>query len=156
MQKTRTSRREFIKGMSAAGIALSGGVLTRPGLLSALTRAVRPNLAGTLRSADPWSELPAILARIKPPSFPDRDFDVTKFGAVGDNKTDCTEAFQKAIAACHAAKGGRVVVPAGEFITGAIRLKSNVNLHISSGATVRFTRDPGNIRWSSLAGKALN
>ncbi len=33
------------------------------------------------------------------------------------------------------------MVPAGEFITGAIRLKSNVNLHISSGATVRFTRD---------------
>jgi polygalacturonase len=137
MARTRTSRRSFIKGISAAGIVFSGGVLTRPGLLSALTRAVQPTLA----PPDAWSELPAILARIKPPVFPDRDFDVTKFGAVGDNKSDCTEAFQKAIAACHAAKGGRVVVPAGEFITGAIRLKSNVNLHIKSGATVRFTRD---------------
>ena len=73
--------------------------------------------------------------------FPDRDFDVTQFGAVGDSKVDCTEAFRKAIAACHAAKGGRVVVPAGKFLTGAVRLKSNVNLHISAGATVLFTRD---------------
>ena len=112
-------------------------------------------LQDTFHAADPWSELPAILARIKPPSFPDREFDVTKFGAIGDNKTDCTEAFQKAIAACHAAKGGRVLVPAGEFITGAIRLKSNVNLHISSGATVRFARDPGKYplvftRWEGI------
>jgi polygalacturonase len=141
-QRTRTSRREFLKGISAAGIALCGGALPKPGLLSALTRAVGPiPVAYCPVPADAWSELPAILTRIKPPAFPDRYFEVTKFGAVGDNKADCTEAFQRAIAACHAVKGGRVVVPAGEFITGAIRLKSNVNLHIASGATVRFTRD---------------
>jgi hypothetical protein len=29
----------------------------------------------------PWSELPEILARIRPPVFPDRSFDVTRFGA---------------------------------------------------------------------------
>ncbi len=141
MARKGTSRRNFIKGISAAGIAFSGGMLTRPGLLFALSRAV-PDLAPYGPSPiDAWSELPAILRRIKPPVFPDRDFDVTQFGAVGDSKVDGTEAFQKAIAACHAAKGGRVVVPAGKFLTGAIRLKSNVNLHISAGATVLFTRD---------------
>ncbi len=73
--------------------------------------------------------------------FPARDFDLTKFGAVGDNSSDNTEAFAKAITACNSAGGGRVVVPKGEFVTGAIHLKSNVNFHVENGATVRFTRD---------------
>jgi polygalacturonase len=149
--KNRMTRRQFIKGT-----ALLGGTLAGSRLLSALAIPFpRKSFAGYVPVADPWSELPGILARIKPPSFPDRDFDVTRFGAVGDNKTDGTEAFQKAIAACHAAKGGRVLVPAGEFITGAIRLKTNVNLHISSGATLRFARDPGKYplvftRWEGI------
>jgi polygalacturonase len=91
--------------------------------------------------ADPWVELPRILARIKPPSFPSRTFDVTKYGAVGDNAKDNTEAFKSAIAACTNAGGGRVIVPAGEFVTGAIELKSRVDLHLDSKATIRFTRD---------------
>ena len=90
---------------------------------------------------DPWDKVPEILARIKPPVFPAREFDIRKYGATGDNQHDCTEAFEKAIQACSAAGGGKVVVPAGEFLTGAIRLRSNVNLHVSAGATVRFTRD---------------
>jgi polygalacturonase len=149
--KNRMTRRQFIKGT-----ALLGGTLAGSRLLSALAIPFpRKSFAGYVPVADPWSELPGILARIKPPSFPDRDFDVTMFGAIGDNKTDCTDAFQKAIAACHAAKGGRVLVPAGEFITGAIRLKTNVNLHIGAGATVRFARDPGKYplvftRWEGI------
>ncbi len=137
-------RRDLMKGLGAAGLAACAGVFSRSELLSALTTTPAPSRFSWFspEHEDPWSQVPAILARIKPPVFPQRDFDVTKFGAVGDNKTDCTEAFQKAIAACHAAKGGRVVVPAGEFITGAIRLKSNVNLHVSSGATIRFSQDP--------------
>jgi len=90
---------------------------------------------------DPWVELPRILARTKPPSFPSRTFDVTKYGAVGDNAKDNTEAFKSAIAACTNAGGGRVIVPAGEFVTGAIELKSRVDLHLDSKATIRFTRD---------------
>lgn len=90
---------------------------------------------------DPWEELPSILSRIVPPVFPDRDFPLTRFGAAGDGAFDCTSAFEKAIAACHAAGGGRVLVANGEYLTGAIHLKSNVNLHIAAGATVRFARD---------------
>ena len=87
-----------------------------------------------------WDAMPAILARIKPPRFPARDFNITDYGAVAE--ADSTEAIRKAIAACHAAGGGRVVVPAGVFLTGAIHLKSNVNLHISEGATLKFIPDP--------------
>ena len=98
-------------------------------------------LDNSKHSEDPWEELGRILARIKPPAFPNRDFEVSDYGAEGDNQTDCTEAFSKAIAACHASGGGRVVVPPGQYITGAIALKSNVNLYLSQGATIRFSRE---------------
>ncbi len=91
--------------------------------------------------SDPWAEVPRILERIKPPHFPDREFNVTQFGALGDNRFDCTRAFEDAIAACSQAAGGRVLVPKGEFLTGAIRLKSNVRLHLAEGGTIRFLRD---------------
>jgi len=94
------------------------------------------------RTKTGWQQVPGILSRIDTPQFPDRDFKVTDYGAVADGKTDCTEAFRKAIAAAHKAGGGRVVVPAGTFFTGPIHLKSNVNLHISHGAAVRFSVDP--------------
>src|SRR5215813_9069128 len=89
-----------------------------------------------------WGAVPAILARIKPPQFPARDFNITNYGAVADGKSDATEAIRKAIAACNAAGGGRVVVPAGVFLTGAIHLQSNVNLYVSEGATLKFSDDP--------------
>lgn len=63
---------------------------------------------------------------------------MTQFGAVGDGQADCTKAIREAIAACQAAGGGRVVVPPGVFLSGAIHLKSGVNLHLSEGATIRF------------------
>lgn len=88
-----------------------------------------------------WNRVPEILGNIVAPSFPDRDFLVTDFGAVGDGGTDSTDAFRKAIAACHSAGGGRVVAPAGRFLTGPIHLKSNVNLHVSKGATILFSTD---------------
>jgi polygalacturonase len=90
-----------------------------------------------------WDEMPRILARIKPPVFPERQFDVTRYGAGSDGKVDCTAAIAQAIAECHAAGGGAVTFPAGAFFTGPIHLKSNVNLHVSADATLLFTRDTG-------------
>jgi len=89
-----------------------------------------------------WDDVPAILARIRPPVFPNRNFDITKYGAVGDGVKDCSEAIRAAIAACSRAGGGRVFVPAGDYLTGTVHLRSNVNLHISEGATLRFGTDP--------------
>jgi polygalacturonase len=89
-----------------------------------------------------WDDVPAILARIRPPVFPERDFDITKYGAVGDGAVDCSHAIREAIAACSQAGGGRVLVPTGDFLTGAVHLRSGVNLHLSANATLRFSPDP--------------
>ncbi len=89
-----------------------------------------------------WSQRAAILSRIVPPVFPARDFLVTSYGAKNDGTTDCTGAFARAIDACAKSGGGRVVVPEGRFLTGAIHLKSNVNLHVTKHATIVFSTDP--------------
>lgn len=93
-------------------------------------------------SADPWLRAAAIVNGITAPRFAARDFDITAFGAVGDGAKPCTGAIRRAIAACRAAGGGRVVVPAGRFLTGAVRLESGVNLHLTAKATLAFSRDP--------------
>jgi polygalacturonase len=90
---------------------------------------------------DLWTTASGILSRIAAPRFPVRDVDLLRHGAIGDGASDCTPAFRAAIEACHTAGGGRVVVPQGRFLTGAIRLRSNVNLHLSEGATIAFRPD---------------
>jgi polygalacturonase len=110
--------------------------------VAALGAAPAPAETPAAPAADPWSRLPAILAAIRDPVFPDRDFPVTRYGAKPDGATDATAAFRAAIEACARAGGGRVVVPPGAYLTGAIRLRSRVNLHVQEGATIRFRQDP--------------
>src|SRR5262245_9746985 len=87
---------------------------------SFLTIALMPSLVRPTQR-DPWSdELPSILGRIKPPKFPARDFNITNFGATPNSANESTDAITSAVAACAKAGGGRVVVPAGEFLTGPI------------------------------------
>jgi DNA sulfur modification protein DndE len=75
------------------------------------------------------------------PSFPEKRFLLSDFGAKGDGSFLNTEAFARAIRACSAAGGGRVVVPAGRWLTGPIELQSHVDLHLEQGALVLFTKD---------------
>lgn len=86
-----------------------------------------------------WENLDEILERIVPPVFPDTEFNIEDYGAVGNGETDCTVAFNKAIKECSSSGGGRVIVPEGIFLTGPIHLKSNVNLHITENAVVKFS-----------------
>jgi polygalacturonase len=92
---------------------------------------------------DPWLTVyPQVLKRIQLPKFPNREFDVTRYGAKPDGKTDCTTAFRKAIEEAARAGGGRVAVKEGVCLTGAIHLKSNVNLVVQKGATIKFDPNP--------------
>lgn len=130
------SRREFAKFLLMG----AGALLGSPSGFSGESATGVSSVPG---SKSPWAEVPAILTRIKAPIFPNRDFDIARYGAIAGGEGDSTAAFKKTVAACSTAGGGRVVVPAGTFLTGAIELKSNVNLHVSDGATILFTHDTG-------------
>ncbi|GAA3147508.1 polygalacturonase [Kribbella aluminosa] len=127
-------------------VLLAGGALAAGGPL--LGGGTAPAAAGPAPTAPSTSvaaadaQVAAILKRIRPPHFPDRWYDVTKFGAVGDDATDCTGAIRAAIEACHRAGGGHVVVPAGDYRTGAVHLLSRVDLHLEHGARLAFSQDP--------------
>jgi polygalacturonase len=125
---SQSSRRTFLARAVAAA-----PVLFIPRLLEAREQATA--------SADPWTRAAAIVKRIVPPRFPARDFAITDYGAVGDGQANCTDAIHQAIAACRAAGGGRVVIPDGRFLTGAVRLESGVNLHLAPKATLAFSAD---------------
>lgn len=65
-----------------------------------------------------------------------KDYVITNYGAIGDTTRLSTEAIQQAIDECSADGGGRVVVPTGNYKTGTLILKSNVDLHLEHGATL--------------------
>ena len=122
---------------------------------SALTVALaRQGLAG-IPSEEAWARAADIARKVSAPRFRGRVFDITTFGARGDGKTLNTSAIAKAIAECAKSGGGRVHVPAGKFLTGAIHLKSNVELHVSEGATLLFDTNPASYplvftRWEGI------
>ncbi|MCC8174369.1 MAG: hypothetical protein LIO65_08405 [Odoribacter sp.] len=101
-----------------------------------------------------WEQATQVLEQIKASEFPNKTFDIREYGAQEGEVS--TEAIAKAIDACNQAGGGMVIIPAGEFYTGAITLKSNVNLHISEGATLKFSTNPKDYmpfvltRWEGL------
>ncbi len=80
-----------------------------------------------------------IIASIKNPVFPDKTFNILDFGAIADGITNNTKAINKAISSCSHSGGGKVIIPSGDFLTGPIVLKSNVNLHLEAGANVLFS-----------------
>ena len=73
--------------------------------------------------------------------FRDAEFPIDRFGAKADG-SKCTAAFAAAFEAAEKAGGGKVIVPDGKWFTGAIRFKSNCELHLSDGAEVVFSQDP--------------
>lgn len=82
-----------------------------------------------------------VLKQIKAPKFPDREFNVIHYGADNKGIELSTNAIQSAIDDAHRLKGGRVLIPEGTFLTGALELKSNVELHLHEDAYVTFSQD---------------
>lgn len=118
---------------------------TLPTLCAALAAVFGSACEQTQQTKQPEivdANVPFDMPAIVPPTFPDRDFPITDFGAKEGENADNTKAFAAAIDACNKAGGGRVVVPAGLWKTGAIHFKSNVNLYLSENSEVRFSGDP--------------
>ncbi|MDB5455267.1 MAG: glycoside hydrolase family 28 protein [Caulobacter sp.] len=93
-------------------------------------------------ATDAWAGAAAIERRARPPVFPSRVFNIVAAGAVADDVDQTTAAFARAIQQCAEAGGGRVLVPPGRWLTGAIRLRTGVELHLAQGATLVFSTDP--------------
>src|SRR6185312_16949635 len=61
-------------------------------------------------------------------------YSITSYGAVPDSNTSNTISIQKAVDDCHKHGGGTIVIPPGNFITGTVRLYSNMNISFEPGA----------------------
>ncbi len=67
-------------------------------------------------------------------------YNILDYGAVSDGATKCTQAIQRAIDDCHLT-GGRVEIPSGRFLSGTLRLRSDVELHLAHGAVLISSLD---------------
>jgi len=83
-------------------------------------------------------------------------FSIVDYGAIQDDKAANSKAIAAAIDAANKAGGGSVVIPAGEWLTGKVHFKSNVNLHLSKDAVLLFDDDPNDylpavpVSWEGL------
>ncbi|MFZ6768454.1 glycoside hydrolase family 28 protein [Undibacterium sp. Di26W] len=152
---TSSPRRDFMKKMSLTGLSLSAGAALPVGQA----------LAAPLIE-DPWLKAQAIVDRLSVPlKFRRADYRITDFGALPcelktvkawisfeaqdnlstpvANSKDIYPSITEAIATCHKAGGGRVIVPSGNwFCAGPIVFLSNVNVHLQSGAHIYFSNNP--------------
>jgi Endopolygalacturonase len=70
-----------------------------------------------------------------------KTYDIQKLGADIKGKKKCTELINKTIQQASAEGGGTIYFPAGEYLTAAIKMESNITLHLESGAIINFSED---------------
>ena len=103
-------------------------------------------LVPMMASAQSWDEAmyKQIEQSIREPQFADKSYPITKYGASPEaTAAKNQKAIQKAIDQCSKKGGGKVIVPAGQkFLTGAITLKSGVNLVVEEDAVLEFAFEP--------------
>jgi polygalacturonase len=87
------------------------------------------------------TNLPFDMPEVQIPKFKVDTLSITDFGAIPNTEELCTAAINNAITKASQSGGGVVVIPAGLWTTGPIKMKSNVNLHTKNGAFISFTAD---------------
>lgn len=121
------------RSMLALGLSVSAAAVAGPRVAWAGQPTRAPEAA-------PRRPIPFDMPGFIEPTFPERTFSIAAFGAQPGGTAKNTRAIADAIAACARAGGGRVLVPAGVWLTGPIHLRSNVNLHLAEGAVLRFSQ----------------
>lgn len=93
------------------------------------------------QSTGNYENIEFIMALVQEPSIPDNEVNITDFGAVSGGQVLNTEAFANAIDSVSKLGGGKVIIPAGIWLTGPILLKSNLQLHAEVGSLIVFSAD---------------
>ena len=124
----KNTRRRFI---ATAG----KGLLLAPAAFS-LVECRSAKTAAATSSAIDTTTLPG-----QPANKPTLVLNVRDFGAAGDGQTKDTLAFQQAMDRCSVLGGGEVLVPAGNYLTGAIALKQDALLRLEKGAVIMGSPD---------------
>src|ERR1022692_50313 len=147
MDRVRMERRSFLKAA-----------------MQTLLAAPAVSMLGQLAEAQQPAQHPAHPSihktAIAPPK-PAVTLNVRDYGATGDGKTKDTLAIQQTIERCSVFGGGEVVVPAGDYLTGALVLRSGVTLRIEEGATLNGSQDMSEyplaqVRWEGHWVKGYN
>lgn len=94
-------------------------------------------LAGCLLAIQPGKAQSDLTTPLLP-AIPDKTFSIKDFGAVADDHTDNTTAFQNALNAANNAGGGKIIVPAGNYLCGPLQFYSNLNLQLEAGAVIQL------------------
>lgn len=133
----------FPRAASRAGL-FAASVLAALGLASELAAAFTPTpTPPPVAAVGDWAMADEIVRKIQLPKIPARDFVITDFGAKPGGTDDARPAILAAIKAASAAGGGRVVLPAGVWLSnGPVHLASRINLHVAEGATLLFSPEP--------------
>jgi DNA sulfur modification protein DndE len=115
------------------------GAACMASLVAAGLRTLNLDLAKELKQFPAGNKYIYELPKIMDVAFRKDTFNIEKYGARGDGLTSNTDAIRGAVEACAAAGGGTVLIPQGLWLTGPVVLKSNVNLHVATGAVLQFT-----------------
>lgn len=121
-------RRTFLKGIACLSLTACGDLISSRHIGS-------KNFAN-------WETVKTIVEQTTIPVFKSATYDIRDYGAVPNSEKLATDAINRAITACNNAGGGHIRVSGGTYKTGAIRLKSNVNLHIEAGSVLKFSTNP--------------
>ena len=81
------------------------------------------------------------MPKVREPSFHETVVNLADAGGSGDGRTLNTEVIADAIASLVKKGGGKLVIPPGIWLTGPVRLQSNIELHLDAGALLQFTSD---------------
>lgn len=82
-----------------------------------------------------------ISPQVAAPVIPKKMASLADFGGAGDGITFNTETIAKAVASLSEKGGGELIIPPGIWLTGPIKLRSNINLHLERGALLKFSGD---------------
>ena len=108
-------------------------------ILSIVALSVSLMMTAETKYSHYYQNLPCAVEEVQEVVIPDYAVTLTDFGAVGDGQTDCSEAFAQALKHLKKQGGGHLIVPNGTWLTGPIKLISNLDLHLEPQATILFS-----------------